>query len=77
MDPCRGFGENVRRLRRGRAMTQETLAHLTGIHPTYLSGIERGARNVALRNIVALAGALGVPVGELFEGVEPPASAED
>ena len=58
-------------------MTQETLAHLTGIHPTYLSGIERGARNVALRNIVALAGALGVPVGELFEGVEPPASAED
>jgi transcriptional regulator with XRE-family HTH domain len=58
-------------------MTQETLAHLAGVHPTYLSAVERGTRNIALRNIVALAGALGVPVAELFQGVEPPPAADE
>lgn len=43
-----------------------TRAHQAGLPVTYLSGIERGKRNPALKNIRRLAGALGVGVGELF-----------
>lgn len=60
------FGAHVRALRLGRGLSQEEVAHRAGRHVTYLSGIERGVRNPALRNIRRLAGALGVPVGELF-----------
>ena len=36
-----------------------------GLHPTYISGIERGTRNVSLVNIHVLARGLGVPPSEL------------
>ena len=77
MDYCRACGENVRRLHRGRGITPVTSAHLAGVRPSYLSAVERGTRNIALRNIVALAGALGMPVAELFQGIEPPPAADE
>jgi transcriptional regulator with XRE-family HTH domain len=46
--------------------TQEKLAALAGLHPTYLGGIERGERNPALENLAAIAAALAVEVCELF-----------
>lgn len=61
------FGAQIRSLRHDKALSQEELAHRAGIHVTYLSGIERGVRNPALKNIRAIAGALGVRVGELFD----------
>lgn len=61
------FGLRVRELRRARGLTQEALAHAATLHPTYLSGIERGHRNVALANIFKLADALEVEPGELFK----------
>jgi len=42
------FGFAVRILREERGLTQEELAHRSGIHRTYLSDLERGTRNVAL-----------------------------
>jgi transcriptional regulator with XRE-family HTH domain len=36
---------------------------------TYISGIERGRRNVGLKNIEVIANALGVTLSELFEEV--------
>ena len=60
------FGAHIRSLRLGRGMSQEEVAHLAGIHVTYLSGIERGKRNPSLKNIRRVAVALGVGVGELF-----------
>ena len=62
----KAFGARVRSLRQRAGMSQEEAAHHAGIHVTYLSGIERGTRNPALRNIRAIAGALGVTVAELF-----------
>ena len=59
------FGAHVRALRLAREMCQEDVAHLAGIHVTYLSGIERGKRNPSLKNLQSIAGALGVGVGEL------------
>ena len=60
------FGRQIRRLRRSRRLTQEETAHRAGIHVTYLSGVERGVRNPSLKNIRAIARALGARVGELF-----------
>ena len=60
------FGQQIRHIRRTRAVSQEEIAHRAGIHVTYLSGIERGVRNPSLKNIRAIAQALGVGVADLF-----------
>jgi transcriptional regulator with XRE-family HTH domain len=60
------FGERVRELRLAKGLSQEELAFRAGMHRTYLGGIERGERNPALRNIAAIAEALGITLSELF-----------
>jgi transcriptional regulator with XRE-family HTH domain len=60
------FGERVRELRQAKGLSQEELAFKTGVHRTYLGGIERGERNPSLKNIAAIAKALGVTLSELF-----------
>ena len=64
------FGEQVRRLRKAKGLSQEQLAELAGLHRNYIGGIERGERNVALLNIVRLARALKVSPSYLLEGIE-------
>lgn len=63
------FGERIRSLRKERGLSQEALAELSGLDRTYVSGIERGIRNIALRNIEALAKALRVSLADLFDGL--------
>ena len=60
------FGQHIRYLRSRLGLTQEEVAHRAAIHVTYLSGVERGVRNPSLKNIRAIANALGVRAGELF-----------
>lgn len=60
------FGKNLRRIRMEKKISQETLAFLSGIDRTYVSGIERGKRNVSLVNIKRIAVALNVDIKELF-----------
>tara|TARA_R110002012_G_scaffold173100_1_gene337886 strand:+ start:1497 stop:1886 length:390 start_codon:yes stop_codon:yes gene_type:complete len=57
----------VRVLREFRAMTQKELAEGAGISQSYLSEIERGAREGTLSTIKALAKALAVPLTVLTE----------
>ena len=64
------FGEQVRKLRKVRNLSQEDLAELSGLHRTYIGGIERGERNVSLINIVRIARALEVLPSELLVGLE-------
>ena len=64
------FGEQVRKLRKVRDLSQEDLAELAGLHPNYIGGIERGERNLAFLNILRLAKALGVSPSELLKGIE-------
>ena len=52
------FGRRVRTLRLERGLSQEKLAELADLHRNYVGGVERGERNIALLNIVALARAL-------------------
>lgn len=65
------FGQRVRTLRLAMKLSQEELAFRAGIHRTYLSDIERGCRNPSLKNIAAIAKALGMPLSHLFLGVYP------
>lgn len=60
------FGERVRELRQAKGLSQEELAFRAKVHRTYLGGIERGERNPALKNIVAIAKALDISLSELF-----------
>lgn len=63
------FGLRVRELRREQGFTQESLAAACDLDRTYIGGIERGERNVALRNIEAIADALGITLEELMAGL--------
>ena len=63
------FGEKIRVLRKERDLSQEAFADLCELDRTYISGIERGLRNVSLRNIEAIANALEVSLSDLFKGI--------
>ena len=58
-------GENVRRLRLERGLTQEQLAFDAQIDLTYLGGIERGRRNPSLMVMVRIAQSLGAMPADL------------
>lgn len=63
------FGERVRQLRKARGFSQQSFAERCGLDRTYIGGIERGERNVALRNIEVIAKSLGLSVSELTTGL--------
>ncbi len=60
------FGERLRAIRLKKGISQEALAHIAGLHRTYVSGVERGERNVSLTTIEKLAHALGVRMSDLM-----------
>lgn len=61
-----GFGLHLKKLRLERNLSQERLGMIAELDRTYISGIERGVRNVSLTNIFRIAQALNVPAAELF-----------
>lgn len=64
------LGRNVRQARESKSLTQEKLAELAELDPTYISGIERGLRNPGIKNVAKIAKALGVPTSEICKGVD-------
>lgn len=58
---------NMRRLRQLKDWSQEGLAHQAGLHRTYISDLERGARNPTIEVVDKIAVALGVPCGDLLD----------
>ena len=63
------FGKAVRQSRHKLGVSQEEFADMCGLDRTYLGGIERGERNVALLNIEKIAKALRVSLSQLFREV--------
>jgi transcriptional regulator with XRE-family HTH domain len=70
------LGVVIRRLRKQRHLSIESLAGAAGIHTTYLSGIERGRRNPSWNVTRSLAGALDVKLSELARLAEELADAD-
>ena len=60
------LGKNMRRLRAARDLTQEALAHDSGLNRTYLSAVERAERNVSIDNIGRIAKGLKVEAWKLL-----------
>ena len=71
------FGQRIRELRQAKDLSQEDLAELCDLDRTYISSLERGKRNVSLRNIAALAASLEVSLAQLFEGISIDAPSSD
>jgi DNA-binding XRE family transcriptional regulator len=72
-DPDRAskaFGRRVRELRAREGLSQDGLAHTSGIHLTSIGRIERGGREPRLTTIQKLAKGLGVEPGELTNGLD-------
>jgi transcriptional regulator with XRE-family HTH domain len=63
------FGKAVRQRRNKLGVSQEAFADMCGLDRTYVGGIERGERNVALVNIEKIAKTLRLTIAELFRGV--------
>ena len=63
------FGRALRRRRNKLGVSQEAFADMCQLDRTYIGGIERGERNVALINIEKIAKTLRISVSELFRSV--------
>ena len=64
------FGKNVRRLRESKGWSQDKLSEESGLHRTYISGIERGIRNPTIEIVREIALALKVKPEQLFKNEE-------
>ncbi len=68
MDSRKLGGRNIRRIRQEKGWSQEKLAFESDVHRTYISGVERGARNPTVLVLGRIADALGVSLAALFGG---------
>jgi transcriptional regulator with XRE-family HTH domain len=60
------FGEKVRKIRKEKGLSQETLADLAGIDRSYMGHIERGDQNITLTKIYQIADALAISITTLL-----------
>ncbi len=67
-DICKIFGTRVRKLREEKGFSQESFAAVCQLDRTYIGGIERGERNLALRNMKIIADSLEISLSELVRG---------
>lgn len=68
MDIRQCLGRSLRRLGEAKGLSQEKFAFEAQIHRTYISDIERGARNPTIAIVQKLAAALGVTASDLLAG---------
>lgn len=67
MDIKKTVGTNIRAVRDSLGLSQEELAHRSGVHRTYISGLERGIRNPTITIVHAIATGLKVSTSKLLE----------
>jgi len=65
-DINKDVGLNIRRIREEKGLTQEKLAFRAELHRAYIGQIERGEKNIGLKNLEKIAKALNVSVKDLL-----------
>jgi len=61
-------GGSIRGARKGAGFTQDQLSEATGIDQASISRMENGKQGITLEYLKRIAGALGVPLGDLVNG---------
>lgn len=61
----RQLGEAIRARRRAAGLSQEKLAELADLDPTFISRVERGLGNISFRNLHRIAAALRLRICDL------------
>lgn len=69
LEIARAFGDRVREERLVAGLTQEQLAEAAGLHPTFISNLERGYRVPTVVTLVKVARGLGVEPAQLAAGL--------
>ena len=67
MDVRKRLASYMKSMRADRRWSQEELADRSGVHRTYISGIERCVRNPTITNVAKIAAAFGCSIGELVD----------
>jgi transcriptional regulator with XRE-family HTH domain len=60
------YGDRIRELRKQKNLTQEKLAEKASLHYTYIGTVERGEKNISMKNVERVARGLGVSLAEFF-----------
>ena len=61
------LGQNMKRIRAKKEMSQGDIARILDVHRSYISGLERGRRNPSLLTVQKVAKALGVGIEKLLK----------
>jgi transcriptional regulator with XRE-family HTH domain len=69
VDVATSFGRNLARCRKRAKLSQEELAVRASLHRTAVGQLERGERVARVDTLIKLAGSLGIPPGELLDGM--------
>lgn len=64
------LGAEIRVKRQHSGMSQEELASKCGLHRTYIGSVERGERNISIKNLLRLADALGCSLSSLVRSLD-------
>lgn len=67
------IGTRLRQFRLMKGLTQEQVAEMAGMQPSYLGAIERGERNFTIETLYKIVRALGITFDELFAHIDQPA----
>jgi transcriptional regulator with XRE-family HTH domain len=54
----------LKRVRIEKTLSQEDLAHLAGLDRTYISGVERGVRNITVQSLQKILSALQIDTAQ-------------
>jgi transcriptional regulator with XRE-family HTH domain len=63
------FGDNLRRIRRRKGLSQEELAIRASLHRTEIGMLENGQRVARITTLIQLSGALEIEPTELIAGI--------
>jgi XRE family aerobic/anaerobic benzoate catabolism transcriptional regulator len=69
-DICVLLGQRIRKLRKAKGWRQIDLAEQADVHEVHISDLERGAREVGLRTLLAISQALEMKLSELLKGLD-------